>query len=63
MKPTVLYVDNSAAKTLIDGFKHGLNVAHLVMRLNFLHEQVTQKVIQLTWTSTENNTCNYDLNL
>jgi hypothetical protein len=52
-KPTVLYTDSQSAKTLIDSFHVGNNSAHLVMRLNYLHEKVNDKTIELKYINTD----------
>jgi hypothetical protein len=50
--PTVIYTDSISAKTLIDSFQVGNNSAHLVMRLNYLHECVENKTIELKYINT-----------
>jgi hypothetical protein len=52
LAPTVLYTDSISAKTLIDSFQVGNNSAHLVMRLNYLHECVENKLIELKYINT-----------
>jgi hypothetical protein len=54
LEPTVLYTDSQSAKTLIDSFNVGNNSAHLVMRLNYLHEVVEQGLIELKYIDTLN---------
>jgi len=53
LKPTVIYTDSQSAKTLIDSFHIGNRSAHLVMRLNYLHEQVSQGTIELKYINTD----------
>jgi hypothetical protein len=54
LEPTVIYTDSQSAKTLIDSFNIGNNSAHLVMRLNYLHEVVDQGIIVLKFIDTLN---------
>jgi hypothetical protein len=54
LEPTVIYTDSISAKTLIDSFNVGNNSAHLVMRLNYLHEVVEQGIIILKYIDTLN---------
>jgi hypothetical protein len=42
----------SAANTLIDSFNIGNNIAHLVMRLNYLNEMVENGTILLKYIDT-----------
>ena len=53
LKPTVIFTDSQSAKTLIDSFQIGNNSAHMVMRLNYLHEQVLNKNIELKYINTD----------
>ena len=52
--PTILYTDSQSAKALADLCQIGNNSAHITMRINFLHEQVLAKVIELKYINTEN---------
>jgi hypothetical protein len=54
LEPTVIYTDSQSAKKLIDSFNVGNNSAHLVMRLNYLHEVVEQGTIILKYIDTLN---------
>jgi len=54
LTPTVIYTDSLSAKALADACQIGNNSAHITMRINFLHEQVTGKVIELKFINTEN---------
>jgi hypothetical protein len=53
-EPTIIYTDSLSAKTLIDSFNIGNNSAHLVMRLNYLHEMVENGTILLKYIDTLN---------
>jgi hypothetical protein len=53
-EPTIIYTDSLSAKTLIDSFNIGNNSAHLVMRLNYLHEMVDNGTILLKYIDTLN---------
>ena len=54
-EPTDIYTDSKSAQTLIELFHIGSNSAHLVMRLNFLHEQVLRKVVRIKYVQTDEN--------
>jgi hypothetical protein len=53
-EPTVIFTDSISAKTLIDSFNIGNNSAHLVMRINYLHEMVENGTVQLKYIDTLN---------
>jgi len=53
LKPTVIYTDSQSAQTLINSFQIGNNSAHMVMRINYLHEQVMNKNIELKYINTD----------
>ena len=55
LEPTVIYTDSKSAKQLIELFHVGSNSAHLVMRLNYLHEQTQRKNIVLKYINTDDN--------
>ena len=50
-----IYTDSKSAQTLIELFHIGSNSAHLVMRLNFPHEQVLRKVVRIKYVQTDEN--------
>ena len=50
---TVIYTDSTSAKTLIDLFNVGSSSAHIIMRLNYLHEQVLLGNIELKYIQTD----------
>ena len=50
-----IYTDSKSAQTLIELFRIGSNCAHLVMRLNFLNEQVLRKVVRIKSVKTDEN--------
>jgi hypothetical protein len=52
---TDIYTDSKSAKTLIDLFHVGSNSAHLVMRLNYLHEQVQRGIVRIRYVNTDDN--------
>jgi hypothetical protein len=54
LEPTVIYTDSQSAMALINSFNVGNNSAHLVMRLNYLHEVVEQGLIALKFIDTLN---------
>jgi len=51
-EPTVLYTDSASAIDLAELFRIGNNSMHLTMRLNFIHECVENKIIQLKYINT-----------
>jgi hypothetical protein len=53
-QPTVLHTDSQSAKTLSDSYNIGNKSAHITVRLNFIHEQIKRKVIELKFINTEN---------
>jgi hypothetical protein len=54
LEPTVIYTDSQSAQALINSFNVNNNSAHLVMRLNYLHEVVTRGIIVLKYIDTLN---------
>jgi hypothetical protein len=54
LTPSLIYTYSLSAKALADACQIGNNSAHITMRINFLHEQVTGKVIELKFIITEN---------
>jgi hypothetical protein len=50
---TIIYTDSVSAKALIDLFNVGSKSAHIIMRINFLHEQVLLKTIELKYVNTD----------
>jgi hypothetical protein len=54
LEPTVIYTDSQSAQTLINSFNVNNNSAHLVMRLNYLHEVVERGIIVLKYIDTLN---------
>jgi hypothetical protein len=54
LEPTVIYTDSQSAQALINSFNVKNNSAHLVMRLNYLHEVVTRGLIVLKYIDTLN---------
>ena len=50
---TVIYTDSVSAKALIDLFNVGTQSAHIIMRINYLHEQVAQGSIELKYVNTD----------
>jgi hypothetical protein len=53
LEPTILYTDSQSAMALINSFRVSNNSAHIVMRLNYLHEVVEQKLIKLMFIDTK----------
>ena len=53
-EPTVLYTDSQSAKALAEIFKVGNNSAHLVMRINYIHECIEAGIISLKYINTFN---------
>mmetsp|Transcript_29793 Transcript_29793/g.40907 ORF Transcript_29793/g.40907 Transcript_29793/m.40907 type:complete len:1150 (+) Transcript_29793:1094-4543(+) len=53
-EPTVLYTDSQSAKALADIFKIGSNSAHLVMRINYIHECIESGIVRLKYINTFN---------
>ena len=53
-EPTVLYTDSVSAKALADICNIGHKSAHLVMRINYIHECVEAGIIALKYISSSN---------
>ena len=51
-EPTIIYTDSESARILIETMNIGNNSAHLVMRLNFLHECVVNKIVSIKYINT-----------
>jgi hypothetical protein len=54
LKPTVIYVDNQSAKILVDQYRLGNNSSHMVMRLNYIHQEILNKHIEVKFIDTTN---------
>jgi hypothetical protein len=52
--PTILYTDSMSAKTLADSARINNNNCHLVLRINYIHECIQNKIIELKYITTEN---------
>jgi len=53
-EPTTVYIDNKSAKLLLETLKTSHKTKHMNMRINFLREQILNKVIKLVFVTTEN---------
>jgi hypothetical protein len=54
-EPTIIYVDNAATKYLAEALDNvSNNVAHLVVKINFIQEQVANGNIAIKYINTEN---------
>jgi len=54
-EPTDIITDNKAAKIISDQNSHTEKTAHIVMRINSIHQEVASGRIKLKWINTENN--------
>ena len=54
LEPTIIYTDNIAAKYLADKFNLTNNSAHMVTRLNYIHQEIVNKNVELKFINTEN---------
>jgi hypothetical protein len=52
-EPTPLYTDSQSAKILAETFHLSHNTAHMVMRINFIHQEVNSGTISLKYINTE----------
>lgn len=52
-KLTVIFTNSQSAQMLINSFQIGNNSAHIVMRINYLYEQVLNKTIELKQINTD----------
>ena len=53
--PTPIYTDNLSAKTLADTNNTSSQTGHLVLRINYIHQEQKAGNIILKWINTENN--------
>jgi hypothetical protein len=54
-EPTIIYDDNAATKYLAEALDNvSNNVAHLVVKINFIQEQVANGTIAIKYINTEN---------
>jgi len=54
-EPTEVITDNHAAKIISEQNSHTEKTAHIVMRINFIHQEIESGRIRLKWINTENN--------
>ena len=54
-EPTEIITDNHAAKIISDQNSLTEKTAHIVMRINFIHQEIESGTIKLKWINTENN--------
>ena len=52
-RPTTIYTDSQSAEQLIKLFQVGNNSAHIVMRLNYLHQESNKGTIELKYINTD----------
>jgi hypothetical protein len=53
-EPTVLFTDSISAKTLADTFRISSNSGHLVVRINYIHQEILAGNISLKYIDTNN---------
>jgi hypothetical protein len=53
-EPTVIYTDSISAKTLADTLHTSNNSAHLIVRINFIHQEIAARTIVLKYINTDN---------
>ena len=54
LKPTVIYTDSISAKTLAETLHTSSSSAHLVVRINFIHQEIASGAITLKYIDTNN---------
>ena len=54
-QPTIIYTDNKAATILADTNNISDLTGHLVLRINYIHQEQQNGNIKLKWINTENN--------
>jgi transposase InsO family protein len=52
--PTVIYTDNQSAKILAEQYRLGNNTAHMVMRLNYIHQEIVNGNVSIKFIDTTN---------
>lgn len=53
-EPTIIYTDSKAAEYLSESYNISHKTAHIVMRLNFIHQEVQKGTVKLKYVNTEN---------
>jgi hypothetical protein len=53
-EPTVIYTDSISAKTLAETLHTSSSSAHLVVRINFIHQEIDAGTIVLKYIDTDN---------
>jgi transposase InsO family protein len=52
--PTLIYVDNQSAIILAEQYRLGNNTSHMVMRLNYIHQEILNGNVTVKFIDTEN---------
>jgi hypothetical protein len=53
-EPTTIYIDSLSAKTLSEQYKINNNSSHMIMRLNYIHQEIKSGTINLQYIDTTN---------
>jgi hypothetical protein len=53
-EPTDIWVDNQAAIILSETYKLGAKVAHIVMRINYIHQEILAGNVRVKYIDTAN---------
>ena len=53
-EPTIIYTDSISAKTLAETLHMSNASAHLIVRINFIHQEIASGAISLKYISTDN---------
>ena len=53
-RPTVLYTDSKSAQTIAETCLISNNSSHIVMRINYIHEEITAGTVRLVWINALN---------
>jgi hypothetical protein len=54
LEPTIIYTDSISAKTLAETLHTSNNSAHLIVRINFIHQEIAAGTIVLKYINTDN---------
>jgi hypothetical protein len=54
LEPTTIYVDNISAKIMTELYRITNNSSHIVMRLNFIHQEIKNGTITLKYIDSQN---------
>jgi hypothetical protein len=57
-KPTVIYVDSKSSIAISESLKTGSNVGHIMMRINYIYQEVLTKTVEIKYIHISNQAVN-----